>query len=488
LAKLTARERELAKQIGRAVGRPEGDDPWVDPAVVRKALPADAVLVEIVRFDNLVVQARGRPRRDPPHYAAWVIPAAGGGDVRLIDLGPASAVEEAVAQVRQALQSAAVTIGRRGEADAEQDLRQPLAALADRVLRPLLEQIGRRKRWVLSPDADLWLVPWAALPLPDGRYAVEGHQIRFVGSGRNLTRRDGAEPADPPLLLADPDFDLDPDRAAAAMQRVLPTRPATRNNPVTRSDLGTGRWGRLEGTAAEARAIQPLVKQYARQEPRLYVQDQALEGVFKAAVRPSLVVLSTHGFFLGDHEVSSVRLPASWISRGLDWARPHVPQSVTRPTTRARPLENPLVRCGLVLAGANQRHRATDPGQDDGVLTGLEIVGTDLRGCELVVLSACETGLGEVHTGEGVAGLRQAFQLAGAKAVVATLWKIPDQVTADLMTRFFGRLLGDHDPAEALRQAQLEVIRDRRARHRAAHPFYWAAFTLTGPPGPTRAE
>ena len=139
--------------------------------------------------------------------------------------------------------------------------------------------------------------------------------------------------------------------------------------------------------------------------------------------------------------------------------------------------ENPLVRSGLAFAGAN--HASTITEGDDGILTALEITGMDLYGTELVVLSACDTGVGEIKTGEGVFGLRRAFALAGAKNLMMSLWPVSDEITANQMKAFYQNLQ-KLPPAEALRQAQLETIKELKAAYGVASPALWAPFILQG--------
>ena len=457
---LIAHERELSRQLGQALNLPHHDDPWVELDDTRAALPPDAVLVEFARYDV------GTPQHgNVGRYAAWVIPPPDRGTVRLIDLGQSGPSDEAIAAVRRAMRLDRTPGSREGDAssgtddrsgltrpggaksrretesDAEKRLAPALESLARLILRPLRPHIESARRWVISPDSALWLVPWQALPLDDGRYAIERHLIHLVVSGRELASPGGTNANAPPVIFADPDFNL-----GGSPDAVNPAPSAFHVS-------------RLPGTAIEADQVAPRLAQYAGSTPAVYKQAEATEARFRELGRPSVLILSTHGFFLDQSEPSSsARLP-----------------------------ENPLLRCGLLLAGANQRGNAAAAGGDnsglDGVLTGLEIVGANLQGTGLVVLSACETGLGQVQSGEGVAGLRQSFQLAGARSIVATLWQIPDAESAQLMIGFFSKLSSGLGPASALRRAQLEQISSRRQQNGAAHPYYWAAFTLTGQPG-----
>ena len=454
---LAARERELSRQLGQALNRPEHKDPWIALDHVRAELPADAVLVEFVRFTMGVAPGSGAQGR----YLAWIIPPLGASEVRLVDLGESGAIDDAIGAVRRAIKPDKQQYALEGEPDSEKRLTPALETLAGLILRPLRPQIDQAQRWVLCPDSLLWLVPWQALPVGDGRYAIERHLIHLVVSGRDLVAPAEAISDGKPVIFADPDFDLG---RPAATPGAAANPPPGGLTPAEIASLSRGfspgfRAIRLKSTGTEADEVGPRLAQYAGTAPDVYKQERATEAQFREIRRPRVLLLGTHGFFWNENEFSTVG--------GF-----HV---------------NALVRCGLLLAGFNA-WAATGPADRDdrgldGVLTGMEIVGSDLQGTELVVLSACETAIGEVPSGEGVAGLRQAFQLAGAQSVVATLWQVPDVESARLMKGFFGHLSSGLGPASALRRAQLDEIALRRPLYGAAHPFFWSAFTLTGRPG-----
>ncbi len=464
---LKGQELDLARRLAQASGRARRDEPWVELNEVRQAVPDDAMLIDIMRVD--VRNFRGPEKNPGPHYIAWLIPSTNQGNPEIVNLGEAAPIEAAVQKIRQELMAADQTIRTSGEAEAEKTLRSALQTLSDLVLKPLAPLIKSKQRWIVSPDGALWLVPWEALLWDDG-YVVEKHRLSYLVSGRDVI------PAPPvstktnaPMVMANPDFDLGVAEARAEARRILtdPQLQSQLRSPAR--SLRIGAVQRLPGTAEEAKAITPNLERFARAKPLVYTDKYAQEGVFKVFARPRVAVLSTHGFFQEDQAPAAVDQTAL----GLGEQRP-------ARTTDGQPLENPLLRCGLLLAGVNRRSEATDPSQDDGVLTGLEIVSADMRGTELVVLSACETGLGQVRNGEGVAGLRQAFQLAGAQNVVATLWQVNDAETARLMNDFFINLAEGQPKAVALRNAQLKRMQARRENFGAAHPFFWAPFTMTG--------
>jgi CHAT domain-containing protein len=142
--------------------------------------------------------------------------------------------------------------------------------------------------------------------------------------------------------------------------------------------------------------------------------------------------------------------------------------------------EDPLLRSGLALAGANRRATAGAL-QDDGILTAEEVASLDLSSAELVVLSGCDTGNGEIRAGEGVLGLRRAFQVAGAKNLIMSLWPVTDEGTREWMTALYQSRFGrSRGTAAAVREASLAQIRARRAAKQSTHPFYWAGFIALG--------
>jgi CHAT domain-containing protein len=293
--------------------------------------------------------------------------------------------------------------------------------------QPLVELAGGAAHVILSPDADLNLLPFAALIDDRGEYLGRRVLLTYVNSARELAPAPAQARPGPALIVSNPAF------GAAAARAFEP----------------------LAGADAEARALASMIEgaQWLRGA-------RATEGALKRAARPAILHVATHGFFLREGDAA---LAAG--TRGL--------KTVGAGSAIDIP---PLLRSGLALAGANQGGRDGE----DGILTAGEAAHLDLRGTELVFLSACETGLGVVNAGESVYGLRRAFAIAGARSQAITLWQVSDDATRQFVVAFYRALLGGASRGEALRRAQTEAIADP-AR---AHPFYWAAFIVSGDTGP----
>ena len=224
----------------------------------------------------------------------------------------------------------------------------------------------------------------------------------------------------------------------------------------------------LPGTQIEADEIPALIMSKDKNKTVL-TGKAATEEEIKKSKSPRIMHLATHGFFLKDEEIA-----LSNDTRGLSIVDLGPDKGIKN---YAKRYENPLVRSGLAFAGANHASEVTKG--EDGILTALEVSGLDLYGTDLVVLSACETGVGEIKNGEGVFGLRRAFALAGAKNLMMSLWPVSDEITARQMITFY-KNLQKLPPAKALRQAQLQTIKELKAKYGFAPIVLWAPFILQG--------
>ncbi|TWT95568.1 CHAT domain-containing protein [Neorhodopirellula pilleata] len=465
----------------------DADQPWVDFDAFGQTLDDDEIYIDFIKLTPLQSLLEGKARLESlefaePVYAAWSV--RNNGEVRFYDLGPAERIERTIAEVRRVIGDSVVDITMTGEQAAEQKLSPVLAELSSQLWEPFASSVQPEERLVISPDAGLWLVPWAALTISNAedsigdspRYLVEEHAIELIVSGRDRLRKYETFPKTPPVIVADPAFDAE----IGALQPQSPEPAASRSLVA---DLAFERVSRLPATRLEAVSIKPRLDKISGQPAILKLGEDAVEGFVKSIHSPHTLVISTHGFFLPSDSSSPI---LDRFSRQLLQLRSVAPKaspaltstpSSTDTETPSKPLFA-LFRCGLLMAGCNDAQNATTA-VDDGILTGFEILGLDLRGTELVVLSACDTGLGDIAEGEGVSGLRMAFQLAGANTVLSSLWSVDDLQTAKLMTLFFQAYEPSQSAPDALKNAQRQVIADRRARSQAAHPLLWAAFSIT---------
>jgi CHAT domain-containing protein len=459
--RIEAEESALARQLTEV--RVDMMLRQADRTAVAHALPPGTALVDFVRFHAFDFLARGASvsRWGPARYVAFVHHAGDSGPVQMLDLGEAGPIDAAIAGFRAAVAGHGADAGSR-------DLGAPSEAgrsdestagrrLGDLVFAPVEKSLAGCRRLFIAPDADLARVPFEALPAMGGGHVIDEYSISYLSGGRELLRLALADEGQvsAPVVAADPDFDLRATRGPADAER--PER-----GRMSRDLVGTGvAFGRLAGTRVEGLRVA------SRLGVEPWLEQHALEERVKALRSPAILHLATHGFFLQDQERNPDRGMRDLGS--LDW-------SGGSGRLVGRRFENPLLRSGLALAGANTwlRQGPLPPEAEDGILTAEDVAGLDLHGTHLVVLSACDTGLGETRRGEGVFGLRRAFSLAGARTLVMSLWKVPDAETQELMELFYDRLLAGEPRPDALRAAQLRI------KHKDPRTLAWGGFVCQG--------
>lgn len=398
---------------------------------IRRALPGDAMLVEWFRY---VPVDPKKNLNSPPKYIAFLLKKKG--EPLAVDLGAAQAIDDLVREYRRAIKDPSTTY----YADVAKEL-------SDKLIKPLSQYLVPGAHLLLSPDGELTRVPFAALVDDRGDYLVQHFELTYLTSGRDLLRV-GAQPKpqSSPVLLANPSYGQPLKAPARAATDVV----AARSSEMDRSALV---FAPLPGTSQEAAALQSLLKLDAQ---HVLTGERATEEHLRMLHGPRILHLATHAFFLQDPDVATVRR-----ARQND-AYAQLPLG-----------ENPLLREGLALAGANLRRSGA---KDDGILTAAEVAQLDLVGTQLVVLSACETGLGTIQAGDGVYGLPRALVLAGAQAQLVSLWKVADNATQALMVDYYQRLLKGEGRSAALREAQRAMMASPARRH----PYFWAAFSFIG--------
>jgi CHAT domain-containing protein len=418
---------------------------------VQQAIPPEAALVEIIKYQPFapVAQAAASPF-GPTRYVAYVLHREG--PPTWVDLGEAAPIDEAIQTLQRTLSHAPQVATKTTNAfiawitgvihrfqghSRLTDVQKHARQLDEQVMRPIRPLLGQSRLILLSPDSALNLIPFSVLVDEQHRFLVKRFTFAYLTTGRELLRLQTKSPhRHGPLIIADPNFG--------------PRCAGTERTSFS--------FEQLPGAAEEGQQIRRLLPM-----ARFLSGDEATEAALKRVQGPWLLHVATHAFFSAAQSAAS---PQAVTDPHCEPVPPPQVQTVVQP--------NPLLRSGLALAGANRRQS----GPEDGILTALEAtLELDLWGTQLIVLSACETGVGDVSNGEGVYGLRRALVMAGAETQVMSLWQVEDKATRDLMVEYYHRLLTNGaGRIEALREVQLAMLKGKQWQE----PFYWASFIASG--------
>ena len=381
-----------------------------------------------------------------------------GGEVRyeLVQYPDRSQVDDAIIEYRTIIQ----------DDQADEDEQLEIGQIAyELVWKPIDDAIGDTEYVYLIPDGMLNILPFNALINLDEEYLIQTHDLHTLTSGRDLLPNGTKIAKGDYVILAGPDYNSED----VVSEEELSIARGRRSAALQMNIRGAGgglrglNFAPLPGAEEEGRII---TEQVAKSNTPSVVffgadaQEQVLADLTEA---PEILHMATHGFFLKADD--SLRKRLLKMQRGSELQVPP-------------PGDNPLLRAGMAFAGINTNAQFLGDIDtvNDGILTALEVLDLNLSGTKLVVLSACETGLGEIHEGEGVYGLRRSFQEAGVAEVISSLWEVSDAGTQALMTSLYERILAGVPAREALRDTQLELMDSPEW----GYPYVWSAFMIVG--------
>ena len=424
---------------------------------IQSRLKNEETLVDFVRYPQYEFGDRGVTKGEEVYAGLMVWK---GGPLCLAPLGNAREMDQEIEAFRKAIQPGDGNRGLLDDEEEEESTEITVRRALKRSYACLFEPLRKRRfgkhepdfvpEWIFAPEGQINLVPFEALITPSGRFSVEENRIRYITTARELLWQEEVRPVQQKsaVLFANPAF---------LIPTASPSSVTSEKNPYLRSLRDSlSAFEPLPGTEQEAKEISELFTEKGLLTDT-YTGREASKKNFVKTQQPYLLHIATHGFFMGERQTGELSntIPSSF-------------------------------RSGIVLSGVNNYLQGTIPSKamQTPILTSFDIFGMNLSGTELVTLSACETGLGLIENGEGVMGLRRSFLTAGAKTVISSLWKVPDDATKTLMALFYKNLLEGRQKSEALREAQLALIAQYKSSDGFAFPWLWAGFICLGADNP----
>jgi CHAT domain-containing protein len=402
---------------------------------ILQVLPADAAFVDIVKLSD----QKASGQEAPGQYIAFVA-KPGQAQPILVKLGDAKAIEALVTAYQTTVRVALDA----GELPDEQTLNAIGRKLHQQIITPLAAHIAGAGRLVISPDAALQLIPFEVLVSAEGRFLLQDVAVSYVTSGIDLLRPKLArEQIKTALVVAAPQYSATVEDSAKSRKTdaLIPTRKKARLAFTP-----------LDDTQEEATAVATILASKQVTATTLLAKDASKSAILGRDA-PHLLHIATHGFFLNDQGQAS---PLISEKAGSSFEVQLIKQG-----------SSPMNRAGLALAGANTNQR-------EGILYAAEIAGLDLRKINMAVLSACDTGVGDLESGDGVYGLRRAFMTAGASNVVTSLWPVASEETTEFMKAFYTALFSSSSNPDALRVSKIQLMK------KYPNPYLWGAFVLAG--------